>query len=42
MNSLVMWFFGAWTAFFVGAVLATIGFDAWLSYRREQVREQQK
>ena len=42
MNAIVSWFFGIWTAFFVGVVLATIGFDIWLTRRREAMRKEQK
>lgn len=42
MNVIVSWFFGAWIAFFVGAVLAAIGFDLWITHRREAMREEQK
>ncbi len=39
MSTLVMWFFGAWVAVFVGAALILVGFDAWLTYRRDLVRQ---
>lgn len=39
MTNIVIWFFGIWTALFVGVALSLVGFDAWLNHRREALRK---
>jgi len=41
MSTIVLWFFGAWVAAFSGAALAIIGFDCWLNYRRDVMKQSQ-
>lgn len=38
MNHLIIWLFGIWIAAFTGAALVIVGFDIWISVRREALR----
>jgi MFS superfamily sulfate permease-like transporter len=40
MSTVIVWFFGVWTALFVGVALSLVGFDLFLTHRREAMRKQ--
>jgi hypothetical protein len=39
MSAITFLFFGTWIAFLVGAALAIVGLDVWVSHRRDVVRK---
>lgn len=42
MTTITLWFFGTWVAFLVGAALAIVGLDVWVSHRRDVVKQSQE
>lgn len=41
MSTVIVWFFGVWTALFIGVALSLVGFDLFLTNRREAMRKAQ-